>query len=194
MRVGRRTGSRILIADGKHVFSDVWTSVGLLLGVLVMWLMPAGPAMIWIDTGIALILAVMLAMSGLRLMRQALGGIMDEADPVLLAKVVAAINEIRHPDWHDVHNLRLRRSGDLIFVEFHLVVPAQWTISQGHDASETLEVHVLKRLETRGSVMIHLDHLDHVESAAVQDRGTGQPPRLFTVEEATRFLAPELVK
>lgn len=188
MRVGRRTGSQILIADGKHVLSDVWTSAGVLAGVGLMWLMPNSPAKIWIDSGIAVILAVVLLVTGVRLMRHALRGLMDEADPSRLARVVAAINEVRHPDWHDVHNLRLRLSGDLAFIEFHLEVPPAWTIAHGHDMSEMLENHILATLGMRGSVMIHLDHHASSDNRSAPQEGERQP---FTVVGATRFLGPE---
>lgn len=189
IRVGKRTGSQILVADGHHVLSDVWTSLGVLAGVGVMWMLPGHPALIWLDSGIAVVLALVLVIAGGGLMRQALRGLLDEADPQLLSKVVIAINEIRDPDWQDIHNLRLRRSGDLAFVEFHMVVPEHWTIGQGHDASERLETHILKALGMKGSVMIHLDHAALHEVS--RRLGSQAPVVAFRLEDATRFLNPE---
>jgi len=187
LRVGRRTGSQILTADGHHVLSDVWTSVGVLIGVGLLWMVPDPRYRSWCDAGIAVLLAGFLVFAGIKLMRQALSGLLDEADLGQIAKVVAAVNDIRDPEWYDLHNLRLRTSGDLVFVEFHLAVPADWTIARGHDAMDALEAHILACLGARGSVMIHLDHRD---LAAVQERlktltETGREP--FTVERAIVF-------
>jgi cation diffusion facilitator family transporter len=189
IRVGRRSGSQILVADGHHVLSDVWTSIGVLVGVGVMWMLPGHPALIWLDSGIAVLLALILVLAGGKLMRQALRGLLDEADPVLLQQVVAAINAIRDPAWRDIHNLRLRRSGELLFVEFHLVVPTGWTIAQGHETSENLERHILQSLGLPGSVMIHLDHpeLPGLDTRMVEQIAQEG----FRVESATRFMRPE---
>lgn len=190
--IGRRTASKILIADGYHVLSDVVTSVGVLLGVGIMWYLPPGPTTVWIDGGLAIFLAALLVLAGVRLMRQSLRGLMDEADPLLLQTVVGAINEIRDPDWMDIHNLRVLKNGDLTFVEFHMVLPAQWTIVQGHDASEQLEKHILLRLKTRGSVMIHLDHSALSSFAArVVDAESRGMSKEFTLESATCFYGHE---
>ena len=187
--VGRRTGSAILIADGQHVLSDVWTSIGVVVGVVALWLLPAGPARVWTDGLVAIGLALYIMTVGGRLLRQAVGGLLDEVDPAAMARVVAAINEIRDPAWRDVHNLRLRNSGDATFVDFHLVVPSQWSVANAHASSEALERHILSRLGARGTVMIHLDH-PHADPTVGVDPLPAQEERsAFTLEQARRFKA-----
>ena len=165
VRIGRRTGSAILIADGKHVLSDVWTSVGVLIGVGLMLVVPDARVRAWIDGGIALLLAAYIVWVASRLIRESFAALLDEADPALLKRIVDAIAEIRDPRWLDVHQLRCRTAGDHLFVDFHLTVPGEWSVREGHAAVERLEEHVLSRLGRSGSVLIHLDCLKQDEAS-----------------------------
>lgn len=189
VRVGTRTRSAILIADGQHVLSDVWTSAGVVAGVTIMRFLPDPRLRAWCDGLVAIALAVYILVVGGRLMRQAFGGLLDEIDPKAVAQVVDAINEVRDPAWRDVHNLRLRTSGDSTFVDFHLVVPSLWSVAAAHSAVERLEAHILGKLGAKGGVMIHLDH-PHADATV----GMDQPPAdeevgPFTIAQATRFKA-----
>lgn len=154
LRIGRRTASRILVADGHHVLSDVWTSAGALVGLA----LAAWTGLTWIDRVVALVLATYVCWTGASLVRQAIHGLMDQTDRQLLLRVVAAINEIRDPAWIDVHNLRARVSGDFAWVDLHLTVPADWRVDRAHGVVEGLEHHILERLGRQGAVMIHLDY------------------------------------
>ena len=178
LRVGRATGSAILIGDAFHVLSDVWTSAGALLGLGVVWL----TGMALIDSLIALALGAYILWAGLKLVREAIRGLMDQVDPKELARVVEAINEIREPEWLDCHNLRLRSSGDHVYVDFHLVVPADWSVARAHLAIERLERHILAKLKRPGAVLVHLDHPDSGEYRAITAAG----PMDITIGSATR--------
>lgn len=188
VHVGRKTKSAILEADGQHVLSDVWTSLGVVVGVGVLWLMPPDhPARVWVDSGTAILLALFILWVGGRLVRQAMRGLLDEADPHMVERVVAAINAIRDPSWRDVHNLRLRRSGDAIFVDFHLVVPSLWSVAAAHAAVEKLEQHILRVLGAHGAVMIHLDHPHSDPTVGMDPPIDSSETNPFTVAQATRF-------
>jgi len=180
MKVGRETRSAMLVADGQHVLSDVWTTVGVLIAVVSMWFLPERLCP-WVDGGVAIALAGLIVVTAVHLLRSALAGLLDEADHGLLDQVVVAINEIRDPNWLDIHNLRLRDSGDLVYVDFHLTLPSQWSIAQGHDAEERLEYHILARLGRRGTVMIHLDH------KPVELPAPGSTREAFLLEAVTRI-------
>jgi cation diffusion facilitator family transporter len=188
VHIGRKTRSAIIEADGQHVLSDVWTSAGVLAGVGVLWLMPADhPARVWVDGGIAIVLALFILWVGGRLVRQAMRGLLDEADPEMVGKVVEAINAIRDPAWRDIHNLRLRRSGDAIYVDFHLVVPSLWSVAAAHAAVEKLENHILGVLGAQGAVLIHLDHPHSDPTVGMDPPVEEAETRRFTVAQATRF-------
>lgn len=184
VRTGRRTRSSILVADGHHVLSDVYTSAGGLLGFGLVWL----TGKIWIDSLTALVLAGLVLWSGIALLRQAVRGLMDQADKVLLAQVVEVINQQRQPEWLDCHNLRVRTSGELVYVDFHLVVPAQWTVAHAHEVSEALERAILGKLGTGGAVFVHLDHPERPEYRALAEGANRWP---LSVAAATRFEAPQ---
>ena len=71
--------------------------------------------------------------------------------------MVAAINEKRDPAWIDMHALRVHSVGRHHHVDFHLVVPGEWTVEQAHDISHSLEEYILEQLDGEGSVIVHLD-------------------------------------
>jgi divalent metal cation (Fe/Co/Zn/Cd) transporter len=169
----------------------VWTSVGVVIGVGILWILPPSPLRVWVDSGVAIILALVILYVGGRLVRQAMAGLLDELDPHAVERVVDAINEIRDPAWRDVHNLRLRQSGDLTYVDFHLVVPSLWSVAAAHAAVEKLEFHILKRLGTKGAVMIHLDHPHHDSTSDMDTQSPASEVLPFTVAEATRFKEQE---
>jgi cation diffusion facilitator family transporter len=188
-RIGKQTGSRILIADGVHVLSDSWTSGGVLIGIVIISYLPVGPARIWCDAVVAMLVALIIMVIGARMVREAVRGLLDEVDPGALERVVAAINEIRDPAWRDVHNLRLRRSGDMVYVDFHLVVPSLWSVAAAHSAVERLEQHILTHLGAKGAVMVHLDHPHTDPVIGLDQTATSADVQVFTVASASRVKA-----
>jgi cation diffusion facilitator family transporter len=184
LRTGKATNSPLLIADGHHVLSDVWTSLGVLAGVGTMLFIDDPRLRGWCDAGLALVLAGYVFWVAVRLVRGAVAGLLDEADPRLLDRAVAALNAVREDAWRDVHGLRLRRDGANVLGELHLVVPQAWTVAQAHDASERVERAILDQLGHRGTIMVHLDHDgSHEYRYLSPDRGP------ITVESATRMEA-----
>lgn len=178
VRVGKRTGSSILIADGKHVSSDAWTSGGVIVGVLLAW----WTDITWLDGLTAALVGVHVLIEGGKLVREAWAGLVDETDHETIAKVVTALNRHREPTWLDVHQLRAHQLGDLIHIDMHLVVPGEWTISHGHDVVDRLETIILDQLDRHGSVLIHLDPADgHPDIDA-------SSPAEITVASATRIV------
>jgi len=101
-----------------------------------------------------------------------------------------AIDEIRDPHWIDVHLLRARASGDHIYVDFHLTVPADWTIHHAHESIERLEQHILMRLERPGAVLIHLDY-PHLPGQSEPLATADLRPVPLTVDLAIRAKHPE---
>lgn len=186
IRTGRRTRSEILVADGQHVLSDVWTSTGVVVGVGVMVFIPVGPWRGWIDGGLAVILAGIIIGTAVMLIRKAISGIMDEADQAKIHTVVAALAEIREPEWLDVHNLRLRSAGDRVFVDFHMTVPGNWSIERAHQSMDRIEEHVLAKLQAEGTVLVHLDypHLHGDPTPIPPEQWLATP---LTAELATRW-------
>jgi cation diffusion facilitator family transporter len=186
LHVGKSTRSRILAADGKHVLTDVWTSVGVLISLALMVSTRNAHTRLLLDSGCAVVIASIIIITAAKLIRSAVSGLLDGADPKMLAQVVSAINEIRQPDWIDIHNLRLRSSGDITHIDFHMTVPGAWTVAHGHGVEETIERHLLDRLGTRGSVMIHFDYPHQDGSTDVTPPPQAIPSEV-TVATATRI-------
>jgi cation diffusion facilitator family transporter len=130
IRRGERTGSLILVADGKHVLTDSYTSFGVVLGVALVLL----TGWYWLDPLIAILVGLNIIWTGTSLVRESFSGLMDRSDRALIQKLVAALEAGRKSGWLDLHNLRAWQAGDRTFVDFHLVVPSDWTVKQLHDA------------------------------------------------------------
>lgn len=161
LRTGRAAHSLALIADGKHVLADVWTSVGVLAGLSLV--IVTGIA--WLDPVVALAVAANIVREGFRLARSAVRGLMDEADPALLDALVGAFSRERPAEWIDVHGLRAWRSGPMVHTDLHLVVPRYFDAERLHAISERVEERVLAGLAEPGEVVVHFDPCGPVHCA-----------------------------
>lgn len=135
LRRGRALRSPALVADGKHLLTDVVSSVGVLAGIAAA--IVTGQA--WFDPAIACLVAVNVLWSGFQLVRASVGGLMDvAADDETVALIRAKIAE--HADGAlEAHDLRTRQAGRLTFVDFHLVVPGDMKVSDAHDICDRIE-------------------------------------------------------
>jgi cation diffusion facilitator family transporter len=153
MRVGRRTHSLALVADGRHLMTDVATSVGVILGLGAVKI--TGWAVL--DPLVAVVVAVNILRTGWKLMREAVGGLMDEADERLLERVVHCLEKQRAPGWIDVHSLRAWRSGPVQHTDFHLVVPRYFDADRLHRINDELTNVVLEAADLGGDLIVHFD-------------------------------------
>jgi cation diffusion facilitator family transporter len=151
-RRGRAERSPALLADARHLLADVVTSVGVLVGVALVAL----TGILWLDPLLAALTALNILWSGTRLMRESVGGLMDEAVP---AETLARIRELvaRNAEGAiEAHDMRTRHSGRFTFVEFHLVVPAAMTVSDAHDICDRVEAALKAELGT-ATITIHVE-------------------------------------
>jgi cation diffusion facilitator family transporter len=153
VNTGRRVQSLILVADGQHVLSDFWTSAGVVVGLVLVRL----TGLAWLDPAVALLLGANLAVTGVRLVRRAAGGLLDEEDAGLIANLVGAFNEKREPGIIRMHRLRAIRAGRFAHVDAHLIVPEYWTVDAAHDALDAFEKRVIARCEIQGEIVFHTD-------------------------------------
>ena len=153
VRVGRRTHSPALVADGKHVLSDFWTSAGVVVGLLLVKL----TGILWIDPVVAILVGALLCFAGVRLVRQAAGGLLDEEDPELLEELASLFARMPPLGAIEIHETRAIRSGSFAHVDAHVVVPEYWSVEQGHDAAEAMERWVIGNWNRDGEIFFHLD-------------------------------------
>ncbi|MBM3222688.1 MAG: cation transporter [Candidatus Tectomicrobia bacterium] len=151
--VGHRTHSLALVADGKHLLSDAYTSAGVLLGILGVMLTG------WhvLDALTALAVAFHILVMGWHLVRESIARLMDEAEPALLQRIVQTMQTARQDAWIDIHNLRAWRSGPRYHVDFHLTLPRYWALEHSHAVAQQIEHLIEETQPTHGDVIIHLD-------------------------------------
>jgi len=152
IRHGRRLRSPALVADGRHLFTDVVTSavviVGLLLVPLTGW--------VWLDSALAAMVAVNILWSGWGLIKESIGGLMDEALPETTLIRVREIIALNAEGAIEAHDLRTRHAGRMTFIDFHLVVPGAMSVTDAHDICDRLE-RALKADVEDALITIHVE-------------------------------------
>ncbi len=132
---GRRARSPALVADAWHLFTDVFSTLGVLAGASLAWAF----GWWWLDPLVAVGVALNILVVGLRLVRRSVGGLMDEALPPDQVAHVRRVIEANLDGALEYHDLRTRASGPRAFLEFHLVVPAEMTVERAHAITDRLE-------------------------------------------------------
>lgn len=157
LRAGRQHDSIILEADGRHLMTDVWTSVGLLVALGIVAIGPSW--MVVADPIIAIIMAINIAYTGYGLVRTSVDNLMDRALPAEELERIHAILNARAPSTATYHALKTRKSGRYRFIEFHLLVDGDISVRHGHDVATDIE-HALKVEFPGAEVLIHIEPLD----------------------------------
>ena len=146
IRKGEKNRSPALVASGRHLCSDTISSVGILIGLFVVYIaMALGYDARWLDSSIAIVFGVIILVTGLKVMKECMDDIMDKADEEVLEVITDALNEYRHDDWIDVYNLRMIKHGPRIYVEMHVVFPKRMTVQDIADEVGELEEAISAR-------------------------------------------------
>jgi cation diffusion facilitator family transporter len=135
VKQGEKVNSIQLKAGGKHLISDGYSTVGLLIGLGIVWITDFD----LLDNVLAGVLGLIIAVTGYKIIRQSIAGIMDEADPEQIAKVSSTLEAKRRPTWVDIHNFRIVRYGAKIHMDAHLTLPWYYTLKESHDEVNALE-------------------------------------------------------
>lgn len=135
VKQGEKANSVQLIAGGKHLISDGYSTLGLLIGLSVVWVTD------WqlLDNVIAGVLGIVIIITGYKIIRKSVAGIMDEADPKLITELAEVLEQKRRPSWVDLHNFRIVKYGAKIHIDAHLTLPWYNTLKQAHDEVNLLE-------------------------------------------------------
>jgi len=161
VRAGRRYDSLTLVADGRHVLADFYTSAGIVIGLLLVRF--TGVA--WLDPVVAAVVALNLLWTGFRLVRHAAGGLLDEEDPALLGRLLDVLQPHLGQAVIRIHHLRAIRSGRYHHVDAHLVVPEFWSVERSHELAEDLAARVIKEVGVEGEMALHTDPCHRVYCA-----------------------------
>lgn len=151
--VGKKYQSDALRASGAHVLSDVWTTAGVIVGLGLVLVTKLD----WLDPAIAILVGLQLAYSGFKIVRESMGGLMDEQDLGVIQDLAQALEKNRRPGIINIHKLRVIRAGRFHHVDAHLVVPEYWDVAHTHDVTEGFEEGVVRDYEFDGELAFHLD-------------------------------------
>jgi cation diffusion facilitator family transporter len=163
LRAGRRLRSITLQADAQHLLTDVWTSLGVVLGIatvqLTGWLV--------LDPLIGLLVTANILWTGVRLLRDTAQGLLDRALPPEDREVISRVLSRYEEKGIKFHALRTRASGARRFISMHVLVPGEWTVQQGHDLSEQIEKDLAEALP-QSTFFIHIEPSEDPASFADQ--------------------------
>lgn len=153
LRTGNKNGSLALIASGRHLQSDTLSTVGIIAGLLLLYF----TKLVWIDSVVAILFGIIIMITGYRILRKSIAGIMDEADTVLLDRFVGVLNANRKENWIDLHNLRVIKYGSILHVDCHLTVPWYLNIHEAHKEIDALAELVRKEFGESLELFVHSD-------------------------------------
>jgi cation diffusion facilitator family transporter len=153
IKTGKKTNSLTLIADGKHVLTDSYTSIGVFIGILIVM----ATEIVILDPIIAIAVALNILITGFKLVRESIGGLMLETDTELLDQIVSRINRIRKDFWIDIHHLKFWKAGDDMVVEMHLILPYYFTVRDSHRQEEAISA-TLQKINPNVFLTVHMDY------------------------------------
>lgn len=167
-RVGKANDSVTLQADAHHLMTDVWTSVGVLTGLIVVGI----SGVTWLDPVIALVVALNILRIGIVLLRKSVDGLMDTPIPEPERRAVEGVIHKFETSGIQFHALRTRQSGARRFISVHVLVPPRWTVKQAHDVVEDIE-REMRAVVPHSRVFTHLE--PQGDPAAFDDLGLDRP-------------------
>ncbi|MFN5170959.1 MAG: cation diffusion facilitator family transporter [Cyclobacteriaceae bacterium] len=153
VRAGRKANSLALIASGKHLISDTWSTVGIIVGLILIVI----TGIQWIDSVVAILFGIIIFVTGYKILRSSLAGIMDESDRELLAKMVGRLNHHRPENWIDLHNTRIIKFGSVLHLDAHLTVPWYLNVHEAHAEIDRLAGQVREEFGETLELFVHSD-------------------------------------
>jgi cation diffusion facilitator family transporter len=153
VKIGKKTSSLTLVADGKHVLTDAYTSIGVMVGITLVFI----TGLNLLDPLFAIAVALNILFTGYKLIRESIGGLMNETNEELMRQIAAHLSSIKKDYWIDIHELRFWQSGERIFLDFHLILPHYFTIRQTHKEENDIEASLKEKFPAM-QIKIHFDY------------------------------------
>jgi cation diffusion facilitator family transporter len=153
VQTGTKNRSHAMIADGKHLLTDTYSTLGLIVGLVLV----SFTGFLWLDGVIAIVMGLFILYTGLKLIRKALAGLMDEADDEIINELVPVLNQNRKPEWIDIHNLRVVKYGSSFHIDAHVTLPWYWNLEEVHDALKGMDEIVSQKFHHEIELFIHPD-------------------------------------
>ena len=153
LQTGKKNNSAALMASGKHLQTDTWSTAGIIAGLALLYF----TGYTWIDSAVACLFGCFIVFTGYRIVRSSLAGIMDEADAKLLGRMVELLNANRKENWVDLHNLRVIKYGSVLHLDCHLTVPWFLNVHEAHREIDALSVLIKKEFGESLELFVHSD-------------------------------------
>lgn len=153
VRSGKKYQSTAIAADGHHILTDFYTTLGLTLGLIIVKF----TGFYWIDSALAALMGAFLAFTGFGLVKKSSKALLDQEDPELIQKLQASINKHQTPDIINTHDIRTLRSGRYTHVDIHFTIPEFYSLEKSHDLVDDFGKKVLNDLNLEGEFHSHLD-------------------------------------
>lgn len=159
IRIGKAHNELILVANGKHVLSDMWTTAAAIIGVGLVMLTGIN----WFDPLVAICIGGYIMVTGIKMIRESFGGLMDEIDPEVSSRLVEGLRgAVDDGLIHDFHQLRCRKVNDEIWVDVHFLMPGELSTNKAHERASKVE-EALRSLfpKSRFRITSHVEPSDH---------------------------------
>lgn len=153
INTGKKNKSMALVASGKHLQTDTYSTIGIIVGLILLYFLKLW----WIDSAVAIIFAFIIIFTGYSIIRSSVSGIMDEADTTLINQLVLILNNNRRPNWIDLHNLRIIKYGGTLHIDCHLTLPWYLNIKEGNVEIDTLFEIVKNEFGEAMEIFVHSD-------------------------------------
>lgn len=153
VRKGNRIGSLLMTANGKHLISDTVSSVGLVAGLLLIWL----TGWLWLDLAMAIIFGGVILFTGYNILKKSVTSLLDEADVEKLNLLISEMQKHRKPQWIDIHNLRVIKYGTDLHVDCHITLPWYASLEASHNEVSAVEQLIKESLGSEVEFFIHAD-------------------------------------
>lgn len=153
IKAGKKNNSLVLISSGKHLQTDTYSTLGIIIGLILLYFFKYS----WIDSAVAMLFAFIIMFTGYKIVRTSIAGIMDEADETLIGKMVVLLNANRRDNWIDLHNLRIIQYGSRLHVDCHLTLPWYLNMHEAHEEIDELTTLVTKEFGESIEFFVHTD-------------------------------------
>ena len=150
---GKKLRSITLDADGRHLLSDMVTSCGLVLGLLLIHF----TGILWLDSALSILVGIYILYSSYKLVRKSVGGLMDEADFKVVKDIVKVLSDKRREAWIDVHNLRAQKYGHELHIDCHLTLPNYFDLNTVHTEVSLVDKMINTEFGIKTELFIHTD-------------------------------------
>ena len=153
IRIGKKHTSYALVASGKHLQTDTYSTIGIIIGlVAIYWF-----KIMWLDSAVAILFGGVILFNGYKIVQESVAGIMDQSDQALLSKMVTLLNLHRKDNWIDLHNVRIIKYGSVLHLDAHITIPWYLNVHEAHNEIDALAGLVRKEFGDSLELYVHSD-------------------------------------